>query len=327
MSGIQVISKQSHDIMLASEQNSANIKMDIPSVVVIQEKLQNVAEIKKDGNDLLIIMNDGQAIVLQDYFVQGMTQHELVFDEGNQQLIWTQFTDLKNFVDGVTYDNIDSINALLDFNIAIPEATPFLYGLGVASLVAGGIVMLTNDSSNNNTSNNVVATRNSATQNVTLVEQAQSAAMPTAASESNQATDTATDTASANAGTESTEPQSASVEAPIESATASDTSQASPEANSDVMFNLLSNAESQSTQSGTPTETAAQPSADFDWNALFSDSSTPAEIELPAQETASAENATNSTSAQSQQAEPQVAEQFSLPSFNLFDLLNTQWLA
>lgn len=312
MSGIQVISKQSHDTIANSAQNSASIQMTTPSVVLVQEKLENVAEIKKDGSDLIVIMKDGQAIVLENYFAQGLMQHNLVFEDGPKELVWTQFTDPQNFVDGVVYENIDSINGLLDFSIAPPEATPFLYGLGIASLVGGGIALMQSDSEPKpfNVTTDVTATRNSAAETVQLVEQ------PTS---SNSLAASAVELITAQT-SEQTQGQTQQQTAATDASDATAQSAADQNTPSDAIYNLLSNAEQQ--PSASPEASQTNSSLDLDWSALFSSSG--GDIQLPE----SAAQSTTSTEAASSHAVPEATtfDNFALQNLSLFDLLSTTWV-
>ena len=323
MSGIQVISKQSHDTIAQAAQNSANIKMTTPSVVLVQEKLENVAEIKKDGLDLIVIMKDGQAIVLEDYFAQGLMQNSLVFEDGAKELVWTQFTDPQNFVDGVVYENINSVNALLDFHIAPPEATPFLYGLGVASLVAGGIVMLSHDGHNNHSSTNSTTTNNVAVANsqltvqaVQLVEQPEqvvqlnaSANESTAQANTTEATATSAETQTAN------------------STTATDSSDTHAANSSDAIYQLLLAAaqpEANVIQSNTFNSDSAVPS--FSLADLLSGGSTTSGDVVIANTDSTTTNNDQTTAQQTEQSSTTNFDHFAVNSVSLFDLLSTTWV-
>ncbi len=345
MSGIKVISKQTHETVASTAQNSASIKIELASVVVIQEKLENVAEIKKDGTDLIVIMKDGQSILLEDYFAKGLTQNALVFDDGQKELIWTQFTDPQNFVDGVVYENIDSVNALLDFHIPLPEATPLMYGLGVAGLLAGGIALLSKDSQDAVANNTLVAVANKSTPTTVVLvandtpqdiqkehsKNTQADTPADAQPDHQQAKDTVqtADTQSAEQAKTTAENSNSSTHD-----VATDSSNGNPDASlaamgsnaENAIYHLLMASTVDHSHFNQGQTTTIDNHHNFDLNELFSkgtDSS--ADASLPEQIASTNSNKSDTSSSSTENTH--LTDAYSVQNVSLFDLLSSSWVA
>ena len=145
MTTIQVIAKESHDVIANFSMANIKYKLNEPSVVLIEANLKDVAEIKRDGSNAIVVLKNGDKIVIENFFDNNDNTNSLVFKDSQDKLIWAQFSDAAAAQQGVTYGYIQSVEPLLYHDAA---AAPLLYGLGVAGLVGGGIALLMDDDHN-----------------------------------------------------------------------------------------------------------------------------------------------------------------------------------
>lgn len=138
MPNIQILSKDSQDDIFNAEVNRVSITQ--PAIVKISTNIENVANIKRLGNNAIVVMKNGEKIVIDGFFSQKVTTNALVFENAEQQLTWVQFTRSSSLSQTVYYENIESIEPLLDTGF-FNSIGPWTYALG-GVLVAGGAAAL-----------------------------------------------------------------------------------------------------------------------------------------------------------------------------------------
>ncbi|MEX2518759.1 MAG: tandem-95 repeat protein [Paracoccaceae bacterium] len=107
------------------------IALEAPSVVQLQIGPEQVARFDRDGNDLVLVLEDGTVLVIENFFVETAGgRNDLVFEDGNGVTWWAQYGD-----DWTGFD-IAEIN---DDVAAAPLPLPLLAGLG--ALAAGGAAL------------------------------------------------------------------------------------------------------------------------------------------------------------------------------------------
>ena len=134
MANIQIIDKDSQQVVL--DANSSRVAISEPSVIKIQADIQQVAQVKRIGNNAIVVMKNGEKIVIEGFFDKSVNTNALVFENQNQQLTWIQFTRGSSAAQTVYYENIDSLAPVLDQGFF--HFSPWTYGLG-GVLLAGGI--------------------------------------------------------------------------------------------------------------------------------------------------------------------------------------------
>ncbi|TCM69269.1 hypothetical protein EC844_103216, partial [Acinetobacter calcoaceticus] len=144
MSEIQVISKETHQVLESVTGNAVSISE--ASVVVLKINKEDVVSIVQKGVDAVITLKSGEEIIIGHFF-EGenyKTDNSLVFnDEGQNKLIWVQFTDANSaLLENITLSYIDSIEPLLYHD----GATSLWAWLAVPVGAAGIIAWAGNDS-------------------------------------------------------------------------------------------------------------------------------------------------------------------------------------
>ncbi|MDG9793672.1 Ig-like domain-containing protein [Brucella anthropi] len=103
------------------------IRLETPSVVQLQIGPEEVARFERDGNNLLLILEDGSVVVIENFFVtNGDARNDLVFEDGNDVTWWAQY--------GETWSGFD-IAEINSTTTAAPLPMALLAGIGLA---AGG---------------------------------------------------------------------------------------------------------------------------------------------------------------------------------------------
>lgn len=68
------------------------IVLDAPSVVQLQLGPEQVARFERDGNDLVLVLEDGTVLVIENFFVQTPEgRNDLVFEDGADVTWWAQY--------------------------------------------------------------------------------------------------------------------------------------------------------------------------------------------------------------------------------------------
>ncbi|WP_166802449.1 BapA/Bap/LapF family prefix-like domain-containing protein, partial [Microvirga pakistanensis] len=112
-----------------------HITLEAPSVVQLQVGPEQVARFERKGNDLLLILEDGTVLVIENFFVlTAGERNDLVFEDGNGVTWWAQYGD-----DWTGFD-IAEINddVMVKPLPPVPLSPALLAGLG---LLAGGAVL------------------------------------------------------------------------------------------------------------------------------------------------------------------------------------------
>ena len=121
----------------ASRTFSGNrIALEAPSVVQLQTGPEHVARFERHGNDLILILDDGTALTIENFFVATPEgRNDLVFEDANEVTWWAQY--------GETWTGFDiaeiNTEAVAPAAAAAPPPSlpmPLLAGLG---LLAGGV--------------------------------------------------------------------------------------------------------------------------------------------------------------------------------------------
>ncbi|MFK4823133.1 Ig-like domain-containing protein, partial [Ochrobactrum quorumnocens] len=103
------------------------IRLETPSVVQVQIGPEEVARFERDGNNLLLILEDGSVVVIENFFATtGDGRNDLVFEDGNDVSWWAQY--------GETWTGFD-IAEINSTAAAAPLPMALLAGIGLA---AGG---------------------------------------------------------------------------------------------------------------------------------------------------------------------------------------------
>ncbi|WP_431605735.1 GA-like domain-containing protein [Acinetobacter schindleri] len=113
--------------------NTNSVVLNQNSVVKIGVKIEDVANILREGNAAVITLKNGKKIVVENYFDPAVNESLLVFEGNNGELYWAEFTDSSGqLLDVVKYNPITE-EALLGGG-----ATDLLPWIGGA-LAVGGI--------------------------------------------------------------------------------------------------------------------------------------------------------------------------------------------
>lgn len=108
------------------------IELEAPSVVVLAIGPEQVARFDRDGNDLVLVLEDGTILVIENFFaVTADGRNDLVFEDGNGVTWWAQYGE--NWTGGFDIAEIND-------PVAVAVPFPLLAGLGVlaAGAAAGG---------------------------------------------------------------------------------------------------------------------------------------------------------------------------------------------
>ena len=131
MASIDILAKNNGQIIQSLNTNSVVLNQN--SVVKIGVKIEDVANILREGNAAVITLKNGKKIVVENYFDPAVNESLLVFEGNNGELYWAEFTDSSGqLLDVVKYNPITE-EALLGGG-----ATDLLPWIGGA-LAVGGI--------------------------------------------------------------------------------------------------------------------------------------------------------------------------------------------
>ncbi|GHE79977.1 hypothetical protein GCM10019059_42980 [Camelimonas fluminis] len=110
--------------------NGSRIALGAPSVVQLQMGPERVAQYKRHGNDLLLTLDDGTVLTIENFFVMTPSgRNDLVFRDGDDVTWWAQYGEAWTGFDIAEINSGDATAPL-----ALP--LPLLAGLG---LLAGGL--------------------------------------------------------------------------------------------------------------------------------------------------------------------------------------------
>ncbi|MEK5768336.1 GA-like domain-containing protein, partial [Acinetobacter schindleri] len=146
MASIDILAKNNGQIIQSLNTNSVVLNQN--SVVKIGVKIDDVANILREGNAAVITLKNGEKIVVENYFDPAVNESLLVFEGNNGELYWAEFTDSSGqMLDVVKYNPITE-EALLGGG-----ATDLLPWIGGA-LAVGGIAAAVGGSGGSSSSNN-----------------------------------------------------------------------------------------------------------------------------------------------------------------------------
>src|SRR5690606_9111295 len=134
MAEIQVLAKDNGQLI--QNLNTDSIILNQHSVVKFGVKIEDIANIKKEGDAAVITLKNGEKIVVENYFESGVDESLLVFEGKNGELYWAEFTDSSGqLLDVIKYNPITE-EALLGG--AASELLPWIGGaIAVGGIVAG----------------------------------------------------------------------------------------------------------------------------------------------------------------------------------------------
>ncbi|MCI1003071.1 tandem-95 repeat protein [Ochrobactrum sp. C6C9] len=120
------------------------ITLKAPSVVQMQIGPEDVARFERDGNDLVLVLDDGRILVIENFFVVTADgRNDLVFEDGNDVTWWAQYGD--------EWTGFDI--AEIEESAAAP--IPFLPLLAGAGLLAGGLAVAASGGGDDDSSSNI----------------------------------------------------------------------------------------------------------------------------------------------------------------------------
>lgn len=108
------------------------VVLEMPSVVRLHVGPEQVARYDRDGNDLLLVLDDGTVVVIENFFVQQAgDRNDLVLVDMYGVTWWAQY--------GETWSGFDI--AEIEEGVLVPPFLPLLAGLGIltaGAAAAGG---------------------------------------------------------------------------------------------------------------------------------------------------------------------------------------------
>ncbi|MEQ1370542.1 SwmB domain-containing protein, partial [Acinetobacter schindleri] len=91
MASIDILAKNNGQIIQSL--NADSVILNQNSVVKIGVKIEDVANILREGNAAVITLKNGEKIVVENYFDPAVNESLLVFEGDNGELYWAEFTD------------------------------------------------------------------------------------------------------------------------------------------------------------------------------------------------------------------------------------------
>ncbi|MFC4953601.1 Ig-like domain-containing protein, partial [Acinetobacter puyangensis] len=141
MAEIKVVSKESHNTL--EEIQSSTVSLSEDAVVILKLNPDDVLEIKREGNNAVVVLKSGEKITIVNFFKEG-SNHSLVLEDSDHKLIWAQFTDQTGaLLDEAVYGYIDEIEPLLYHDGISP-----LWALAPLATVAALKLLLDDDNDN-----------------------------------------------------------------------------------------------------------------------------------------------------------------------------------
>ncbi|ENV71794.1 hypothetical protein F946_01247, partial [Acinetobacter johnsonii ANC 3681] len=107
---ISIVGKESHKEAVANMggSNKVQLSKENPSVVKLQLNKDDVKSFSKEGNDLKVILNNGEVITIVGFFA---SDNSLVL-EGSNALVWVDFVANGDAINA-TYSTLSNIEPLL----------------------------------------------------------------------------------------------------------------------------------------------------------------------------------------------------------------------
>ena len=131
MADISIIARSGATTSTVSGETASVIS---PSIVKLKINPQDVAELERNGNDLVITLKDGEKVTIENYFVVDAEGHgsELVFEDQNGALWWVEEPAA-----GLHFAPLLDIDTLLITQSSAEAAMPWIFGaLGVGAGMA-----------------------------------------------------------------------------------------------------------------------------------------------------------------------------------------------
>ncbi|MEG2922147.1 MAG: BapA prefix-like domain-containing protein, partial [Acinetobacter sp.] len=137
-----LIDKISHiESNLSADITNINLT-NTPTVVRLNLSKDDILEIRKEYDNAVIVLKNGEVITLNGFF---KADHSLVLNSNNE-LLWVRFTDEQGaFLDHIVYSNLEEVELLL---YSEGVANPLLWA--VVPLTAAGILAWAGNHDNNN---------------------------------------------------------------------------------------------------------------------------------------------------------------------------------
>ena len=135
MAEIFVYSKETHQVIQNVKGNGVGISEN--SVIVLNIKKDDVLKIERIGNNVVIHLNNGELITIEDYFK--FNDCSLVLHDDQHNILLVNFTDSSGtIIDPIIYEPIENIEPLLyddDFaGLILPWAAGGVAAGGLAAL-------------------------------------------------------------------------------------------------------------------------------------------------------------------------------------------------
>lgn len=107
MLNISVVSKHTWNSI---DITNPSFSLNESSVVVLKCRKEEIQNIEKNGNHLIVTLKNGEVIQIENFFV---LDNSLVL-ENNNELLWVQFNDLNHVaLDTINYAGLERIEPLL----------------------------------------------------------------------------------------------------------------------------------------------------------------------------------------------------------------------
>ncbi|ATO19676.1 hypothetical protein BS636_08430 [Acinetobacter sp. LoGeW2-3] len=131
MANIEILAKDNGQIIQSL--NADSVVLNQNSIVKVGAKIEDVANITREGNAAIITLKNGEKIVVENYFDPAVNESLLAFEGNNGELYWAEFTDSSGqLLDVIKYNPITE-EALLGG--AASELLPWIGG----AIAVGGI--------------------------------------------------------------------------------------------------------------------------------------------------------------------------------------------
>ncbi len=142
-----LIDKISHiENNLSADIKNINLNEN-PTVVKLNLSKEDILEIRKEQDNAVIVLKNGETITLNGFF---KADHSLVLHSDNNELLWVRFTNEQGLLlDNIVYSNLEDVELLL---YSEGVANPLLWAF--VPLTAAGILAWAGHDHNNNENKN-----------------------------------------------------------------------------------------------------------------------------------------------------------------------------
>ncbi|QOW47715.1 MULTISPECIES: BapA prefix-like domain-containing protein [Acinetobacter] len=146
MENISIVSKDTGNLSLVT---SSSFSVQAPSVVVLKYSKEQIKNMMREGDHLIITLDTGEVIQIENFFT---LDNSLVL-ENNNELLWVQFNDLNNVsLETINYAGLDNVEPLLYDSV---EGTlPFIAGIAGA---IGTVAYIANTDISHNSGKDITA--------------------------------------------------------------------------------------------------------------------------------------------------------------------------